>query len=101
TVGDRQRTGERQAHHGSVLLGHQVQVHVEVGDVAAAVDLPVHRYEAPASDVPCGHGDSAPRVGLVDVDDQDVARVGFHIVEVGDFRRPGVPHPAAAADLGQ
>ena len=50
--------------------------------------------------MPCRDGDGAVRVAFVDVDDQDMAGVGFDVVEVGDLRRAGVPHPSAAADLG-
>ena len=46
-------------------------------------------------------GDGTARVDFVDVDDQDMAGVGFDVVEVGDLGRAGVPHPSATADLGE
>ena len=44
-----------------------------------------------------GHG--ATR--FVDVDDQDMTGVGLDVIEVGDFRRTGVPDPTGVANLGE
>jgi hypothetical protein len=49
-VGHGQRPVEPQPHDGALLVGHQVEVDVEVGDVAAAVDGAAERDEAPTAD---------------------------------------------------
>ena len=97
-VGDGQRAGQDQLHHGPVLVRHQIQVHVEIGDVAAVVYLAAQRGEPPPADQARVDGNLAAGV-LVEVDDQHVARVGLDVVVVGDFRRTRVPDPAAVTDL--
>ncbi|CFS37804.1 Uncharacterised protein [Mycobacterium tuberculosis] len=67
-VSDRQRTGQGQPHHGAVLVRHQIQVQVQVGDVPAGVDLVVQRNEPPAADATGVDGDGMSRVAFVDVD---------------------------------
>ncbi|PQM48582.1 hypothetical protein C1Y40_01200 [Mycobacterium talmoniae] len=97
-VGDAQGAGQRQPHHGAVLVGQLVEVDVQVGDVAAGVDLAVQGQEPPPADVAGVDADRAVR--LVEVDEKHVAGVGFDVVEVGDFRCAGVPDPPGGADLG-
>ena len=52
-VGDGQRADQTELDHRAVLVGQLVEVEVEVGDVAAVVDLAAQREEPPAAD-PCG-----------------------------------------------
>ena len=98
-VGHGQRSGERQPNDGALLVGHQVEVDVEVGDVAAAVHRMVQRHEPPAAHPARVDTRRPARVGLVDVDHQHMSGVGFDVVVVGDLGRAGVPDAARRADL--
>ncbi len=101
TVGDGQRAGQPpQPHDRAVLVRQQIQVEVEIGDVAGVVDLAVQRDEPPTSDMVRIDGDRMRGVRLVDVDQQDMTRIGLDVIEVRHFRRAGVPHPATLADAG-
>ena len=96
-IGDGQRADQTELDHGAVLVGQLVEIEIQIGDVAGVVDLPVQGEEPPAADMVCLDRDRVRRVVLVDVDHQHVAGVGFHVVIVGDFRRPGIPDPPAVA----
>ena len=64
--------------------GTRIPVDVQVGDVTVGVELAVQRQEAPPADVARFDADIAG--GVVDVDHQHVAGIGFDVVIVGDFR---------------
>ena len=96
-VGDRQSAGEHQLHDGAVLVGHQVEVHIQVCDVAVVVELRTQRGEPPPAD-PAGI-DVDP-AGVVDVDHQHTTGVRFDVVIVGDLGRTGIPDAAAVAHPG-
>ena len=84
-VGHGQRPAEPKPHHRALLVRHQVEVDVEVGDVATAVHGAAERDEAPTADVLRVDPHRPEGVVFVDVDQQHVTGVGFDVVVVGDL----------------